>query len=178
MYRQFNIETKMIGPISIISRERIEEIMLTNPHEDSKTLAYRKYGPLERGKCGGVEEFQSFLDSYFKGEDYDFCLDNLNLERCSPFQRKVLKSQVKTPFGKTNYYKDIAIDIGNPRASRAVGNALRNNPFPIVIPCHRTIRGDNEIGGFGGDVKNHYKKILLLHEGNTIENNRVIKKSI
>ncbi len=178
MYRQFNIETELIGPVSIISKEKIEEIILTNQHEDSMTLAYRKYGPLEIGKCHAVEEFQRFLDSYFKEESYDFNLDNLNMDKCRPFQRNVLKSQLRTPFGKTNYYKDIAIDIGNPRASRAVGNALRNNPFPIVVPCHRTIRSNNEIGGFAGDVRNYYKKILLLHEGNQIENNRVIKKSI
>lgn len=177
MFKQWNITTDLIGPISIISRERIEEIVLTNPHEDSVSLAYKKYGPLEMGKCKAVDEFEEFMDSYLKAEDHEFDLSNLNLDKCGEFQKKVLAEQVKTPFGETNYYKDLAIAIGNPKSSRAVGNALRNNPFPIAIPCHRTIKGNNEIGGFAGDIGNFYKKILLEHEGNEIEKGKVIKKS-
>ncbi|MDO5849199.1 MAG: MGMT family protein [Methanobrevibacter sp.] len=178
MYKQWNLKTDLIGPISIISNEKIEEIILSNPQENSMSLAFKRYGPLEMGKNDSVEEFETFLNHYLKSENYDFDLKNLNLDKCKDFQKRVLKEQCKTEFGSTNYYKDIAIAINNPNASRAVGNALRNNPFPIVVPCHRTIKGNNEIGGFSGDVKNFYKKILLHHEGNEIKDNKILKKSI
>lgn len=174
MYKQWNIKTDLIGSISIIFSEKIEEIILTNPKEDSVSLAYKKYGPLELGKSNVVSEVEKFLNIYFKAKDPKFNLNNLNLGKCGEFQRNVLIEQIKTPFGKTNYYKDLAIAINNPQASRAVGNALRNNPFPIIVPCHRTIKGNNEIGGFSGDVRNYYKKILLEHEGNNIIQGKIV----
>lgn len=174
MYRQWNIKTDLIGPVSVIFNEKIEELILTNPDEDSVSLAYKKYGPLELEKADIVNEVEKFLHSYFKAKDYKFDLHNLNLDKCKDFQREVLLEQLKTPFGRTNYYKDLAIAINNPQASRAVGNALKNNPFPIIIPCHRTIKGNNEIGGFAGDARNYYKRILLEHEGNNIINGKIV----
>lgn len=174
MFNQHNIETDLIGYISLIYKDKIEEVILSNPKNTSIELAYKKYGSLKESKNKLVKEFDKFLNCYLNLKEHHFNLKNLNLSKCSDFQKEVLIEQYKTPFGEVNYYKDLAIAIDKCKSSRAVGNALRNNPFPLIIPCHRTIRGNNEIGGFVGDVKNYYKKILLKHEGNKIINNKVI----
>lgn len=106
-----------------------------------------------------LESIQRFLT----GEDIQFTLDILELDQCTPFQRKVLLAEYGIPRGKISTYKRIAKHIGNPKASRAVGNALGSNPFPLVIPCHRAIRSDGTLGGYLGGIE--MKKELLTMEG-------------
>ena len=72
----------------------------------------------------------------------------------------------KIPYGTVKTYKEIAKSI-NSRAYRAVGTAIGNNPFPIVIPCHRVIRSDGKIGGFRGGTS--MKVEILKKEGIKIE---------
>lgn len=83
----------------------------------------------------------------------------INLDSCTDFQKKVLKAVSLIPYGETRTYSDIAKKIGNPKASRAVGSVLANNPFPIIIPCHRVIRSDGDIGNYQGGRK--MKEFLL-----------------
>ena len=91
-----------------------------------------------------VEGIRRFLE----GSDVQFDLGILDLEQCPPFQRKVLLAEAGIPRGYVSTYGRIAAHIGHPGAGRAVGNALARNPFPVVIPCHRAIRSDGELGGF------------------------------
>lgn len=80
----------------------------------------------------------------------------------SSFQAKVFAEVKKIPKGKTFTYKQVAIAIGNPKAYRAVGNALNKNCDPNV-PCHRVVRSDGNIGGFNGGTNRKMK--LLKSEG-------------
>ena len=80
------------------------------------------------------------------------------------FQKAVWKEISKISHGKTRTYKDIAIAIGKPNSSRAVANACGQNPYPIVIPCHRVIRSDGKIGGYSGKGGTKTKKKLLKEE--------------
>jgi methylated-DNA-[protein]-cysteine S-methyltransferase len=84
--------------------------------------------------------------------------------RMPPFQRRVLQATAKIPYGKVRSYGDIADLIGAPRAQRAVGTACARNPVPLLIPCHRVVRGDGTLGryGMGGTER---KRALLLAEG-------------
>jgi methylated-DNA-[protein]-cysteine S-methyltransferase len=79
----------------------------------------------------------------------------LDLEGLGDFQARVLAQAARIPYGETVSYAELARRIRHPRASRAVGNALGANPVPIVIPCHRIIRGDGTWGhyAFGGAMK-------------------------
>lgn len=79
-----------------------------------------------------------------------------------PFQKKVLKFVSKIPYGKTFSYGEIALKLGNPRASRAVGTANARNNLPLIIPCHRVVAA-NGLGGYGGSLSLKIK--LLRHEG-------------
>lgn len=87
----------------------------------------------------------------------------LDLGQCSAFQRRVLLAEYGIPRGRVTTYGRIAAGLGVPGASRAVGTALARNPFPIVIPCHRTVRSDGDPGGFRGGAD--MKRALLELEG-------------
>lgn len=93
------------------------------------------------------------LEEYFEGKRKKFDLA-LRLNGTS-FQNKVWKALLNIPYAKTCSYKDIAKNIGNENASRAVGNANNKNPLPIFIPCHRVIGSNGKLIGYAGglDIK-------------------------
>ncbi len=66
------------------------------------------------------------------------------------FQLKVWNELIKIPYGKTLSYKELALKLKNPNASRAVGTANSKNPISIIVPCHRVIRANGEYGGYAG----------------------------
>src|SRR3989337_3674270 len=103
----------------------------------------------------------SELSTYFSGIPTEFTF-KLNLSG-TDFQKRVWKALLKIPYGKTASYKDVAVMIGAPHAVRAVGGACGRNPVPIIIPCHRVIGADGNIGGYSGGLR--IKKMLLKLEG-------------
>ena len=80
------------------------------------------------------------------------------------FQVKVWNYLKKIPKGKVNTYREVAKAIGNPRAFRAVANAVGKNPYPPKIPCHRVIRSDGSLGGYSGKGGIKQKRLLLRLE--------------
>ena len=79
------------------------------------------------------------------------------------FQELVWRELRKIPAGETRSYADIAAAIGKPKAVRAVGSANGDNHICVLIPCHRVIRSDGSLGGYGGGIER--KKLLLEAEG-------------
>ena len=84
------------------------------------------------------------------------------MEGFTVLQKAVYRQTAKISYGFLSTYKKIAEGIGRPGAYRFVGTTLAKNPFPILIPCHRVIRSDNKIGGFGGGST--LKQRLIQHE--------------
>lgn len=101
------------------------------------------------------------IDEYFQGKRKKFEL-KLNLQG-TDFQKIVWKELLKIPFGKTISYGEVAKRIKNPKAVRAVGQAIGKNPISIVVPCHRVIGSDGNLTGYASGL--HRKKWLLKHEG-------------
>ena len=99
------------------------------------------------------EEVMEYLSGKRKAFDFTFELDGTD------FQKKVWEELTHIPYGETRTYKEIAIAIGNPKASRAVGMANNKNPVSIVVPCHRVIGSDGKLVGYAGGVD--MKKALL-----------------
>lgn len=101
-------------------------------------------------------------------DDYDI---NLNIWG-TDFQLRVWSALLRIPLGSTATYADIAADINNAKACRAVGNAVGRNPVAVIIPCHRVIKSDGDAGGYHWGAER--KKALLqweknmTHKGNTI----------
>ena len=87
----------------------------------------------------------------------------LDLSAGTPFQRSVWRTLTRIPRGQTRSYAWVAKQIGNPRATRAVGAACGANPVPIIVPCHRVIASDGSIGGFSSGLR--LKRRLLKLEG-------------
>lgn len=75
------------------------------------------------------------------------------------FAKQVYKVVLSIPIGEVRTYKWVAKKIGRPKAYRAVGGALKNNPYPLIIPCHRVIQSTGKLGGYTGGKK--IKKALL-----------------
>lgn len=100
-----------------------------------------------------VERAREELAQYLAG-DRTFFTVPVDL-RVPAFQRKVLAAASRVPFGGVTSYAAVAARIGHPRAARAVGNALGANPVPLIVPCHRVVRGDGTWGhyAFGGALK-------------------------
>lgn len=93
------------------------------------------------------------INEYIQGKRKKFDLP-LNLEG-TEFQKKVWNELKNIPYGETRSYKDIAVEIGNEKASRAIGMANNKNPIPILIPCHRVIGANGKLVGYRGglDIK-------------------------
>ena len=107
-----------------------------------------------------MKEVRFQLEQYFQGD-----LKYFNIEidfHISLFYKKALKEVGNIPYATTKSYKEVANNIGSPRGHRAVANANAINPIPIVIPCHRVIKSNGELGGYGGG--NQLKKGLLKFE--------------
>ena len=88
------------------------------------------------------------------------------------FTQQVLEIVKNIPAGRITTYKEIAIFLGNKRLSRAVGQALKRNPCPVEIPCHRVVHSDGTLGGYSLGIKR--KKELLENEGIEIVDNKVV----
>lgn len=103
------------------------------------------------------------LNEYFAGRrtSFDMELDFAGTE----FQRKVWRALLEIPFGETRTYGQIARQLGNPNAMRAVGAANGRNPISIIAPCHRVIGADGGLTGFAGGLK--VKEYLLGMERGT-----------
>jgi len=100
------------------------------------------------------------LDAYFNGRSRDlgWTVDDTFMR--SDFQRTVLRATAEVPYGTVVTYQGIANAIGQPSAVRAVAQALRHNPVPIHIPCHRVIGSDGTLTGYAGNLVGIKKRIL------------------
>ncbi len=111
-----------------------------------------------------IKNIKLQLEEYFLGKRH--CFDIKINPQGTDFQKFVWKELQKIPYGETKSYSDIAEAVGNKNAQRAVGSACNKNPLMIIIPCHRVISKNGEIGGFA--YGNSVKQNLLNLEKNTI----------
>lgn len=100
------------------------------------------------------------LKAYFSANSFTFTTPIHLLG--TAFQLRVWQALMQIPVGTTISYLQLAKNVGNPKAYRAVANANGANPLTIIIPCHRVINANNKLGGYGGGI--HRKKWLLEHE--------------
>lgn len=121
-----------------------------------------------------LDNLSLWLEDYFKGKNnkYEGKFDL----RGTDFQKKVWKAIYKIPYGKLTSYGLLARAIRKPKASRAVGNAVGQNPITIIIPCHRVVWNNGGIGGFGGGLDR--KRFLLNVEGILPSNGKRAEKGI
>lgn len=110
------------------------------------------------------------------GKNVTFDIERMDLSELTPFQQDVLRKQSEIPYGKVTSYKKLAELIDKPKSARPVANVLSTNPFPLVIPCHRTVRSDWTVGGYAGSNNSYYKQFLLENEGIEIKKGIISKQ--
>jgi len=148
----------------IASRRGLRRIFLPQVSQRATELLLNKY------LGNAVVDEQPFgdlpyrLKSYLNGEPVTFP-DSLDLASATPFQQSIWLAARSIPYGETRSYGWLACEVGKPKASRAAGQALARNPLPIVIPCHRVIAHNGNLGGFSGGEK--LKQYLLEMEKST-----------
>lgn len=105
------------------------------------------------------------LGAYFAGEPVEWSAEAVGVDDwdVTPFRRAVYRALLEVPPGATVSYGELARMAGAPRAARAVGSAMADNPVPIVVPCHRVVRADGSPGHYG--ECDAWKVELLRHEG-------------
>jgi len=109
-----------------------------------------------------TDEVRRQLDEYFAGRRDRFEV-GIDWRLTRGFRRTVLERlYAEVPYGRTVSYRELAMRVGNPAASRAVGSAMATNPIPIVVPCHRVLRSGGHLGGYGGGLP--AKRLLLALE--------------
>jgi methylated-DNA-[protein]-cysteine S-methyltransferase len=138
-------------------------VFLPKEKTSVKRLIDAKFVDSNLESCGEISELGERIQQFLKAKPIKFELDIASLEICSVFQRRVLLAEYEIPRGWVSTYGRISRNLGIPNGGRAVGRALSRNPFPIIIPCHRAIKSNGELGGFQGGLM--MKKTLLEHEG-------------
>lgn len=162
-YDQF--QDRKLGSVWLATRGR-EVVAISYEDTEDGLLSY--LAKLIKGRFVRSAEAVAWAKQdvleYLRGERDSFGLDT-DLSSITEFQRRVLEETRKIPRGQFSTYSEIAKRIGKPNASRAVGQALRRNPIPIVVPCHRVVASDGTLGGYSGRMGDERKVHLLKLEG-------------
>ena len=158
---RYDVVESPVGPLFVAATDRgLCRISYSIDRQD-ESLA-RTFGL--RVLRAPIDEVRRELDEYFEGRrtEFDVALDL----RVAPFYEQVLRELARVPYGRTTTYGTLAATVGRPRAARAVGTVMHNNPIPIVLPCHRVVGANGSLTGYGGGL--HVKRALLELEGATL----------
>ena len=153
-----------VGDVLVAASDRgvVEVSYLANHSrpESLRDLERRDYLVYERQDA--VHPVIDQLGEYFSHRRSDFEVP-VDFGGVTDFTRSVLDATYRIPYGKVRTYGDIAGEIGKPKASRAVGNALGRNPIPVIVPCHRVVLASGAMGWYTGGPE--IKRTLLGIEG-------------
>ncbi|MGE4316551.1 methylated-DNA--[protein]-cysteine S-methyltransferase [Acinetobacter sp.] len=151
---------EMASPVGILKLVANDTALVAVFWENENPKRVRLAELIEQTHHPILLETQKQLSEYFAGkrQQFDLPLDFEGTE----FQQKVWQALLTIPFGETRSYRDIAEQVGNVKAVRAVGAANGKNPISIIAPCHRVVGANGKLVGFAGGLDN--KDILLKLE--------------
>ena len=151
---------EMASPVGLLKLVAHETALVAVLWENENPKRVRLAELVEQADHPVLLETKKQLTEYFAGkrQQFDLPLDFAGTE----FQHKVWQALLSIPFGETRSYRDIAEQIGNVKAVRAVGAANGKNPISIIAPCHRVVGTNGKLVGFAGGLDN--KDILLRLE--------------
>lgn len=159
----FVVYESSIGYIAIVARNGkvVSLDVLGEGMYEARKMISRSH-PDATESMASFKTIRTLLDRYLQGRKVDFEIE-VDISDLGTFTQMVLNELTEIPYGETRTYGWLAKKVGKPGAARAVGQALKRNPIPIIIPCHRVIRDDGSIGGFSMGV--NLKERLLALEG-------------
>ena len=162
------IKPTPFGPICVIwsvlnKSPLIAHVLLSRPGLSAEDQASELYPDSKKSSCKEIDAIADSIKAYLEGEDVKFSLKFVDLSQCTKFQQSVLRAQHAIPRGCVSTYGLIAAHLGAPSGARAVGNVMAGNPFPLIVPCHRTVLSNRCLGGFQSGTE--MKRALLEKEG-------------
>jgi methylated-DNA-[protein]-cysteine S-methyltransferase len=162
------IKSTPFGSVGVIWTElndnpKVVRILLSKPGLSAEDQVSELYPNLQASSCAEIGDIATAIKGLLEGEEIKFSLDVADLSLCTEFQQLVLRAEQRIPRGSISTYQLIAEYLGKRNGARAVGNALANNPFPLIVPCHRAVRSDRHLGGYQGGLE--MKRALLEREG-------------
>ena len=157
--RTHTVVTSPVGPLTLVAADGALAGLYMQ--EQRHRPEPETFGEPDTDRDGDLfAEVSSQLEQYFDGDRTEFDLP-LTLDGTA-FQRRVWAALRGIPYGQTLSYGQLADQIGQPSAARAVGLANGKNPIGIIVPCHRVVGADGSLTGYGGGIeRKHY---LLAHE--------------
>jgi AraC family transcriptional regulator of adaptative response/methylated-DNA-[protein]-cysteine methyltransferase len=161
MHIRYAIANSVLGRMLVAATERGVCAVQFGQSDEALLSGLRKEysaARIERGDGKLLKSVNRVLDAIGGASQPDISVDM----RCTAFQRQVWEALRRIPAGETRSYGQVAKEIGEPKAVRAVARACATNPVAVVIPCHRVIRGDGELGGYRWGVER--KRKLLEKE--------------
>ena len=171
--KPFEQTTELLGAISLSNfcyESPIGWIEIITEENDLLRTAFREeplFDSLSSPDFPIVDEVIERLDRYFDGEPVNFSDIPMQTVYTTDFQQQVWGIIDQIPYGEVRSYQWIAAKIEKPKSARGVGNAVGANPFTILRPCHRVIRSNGALGGYGGGLDR--KRQLLALEGHDVE---------
>ena len=152
-----------LGPVALAATE-VGVVRVSLPGSDpdelvEEVIARTRLEPVEGGER--VDEAADQIEDFISGDRTNFDVD-LDWRLVTGFNRQVLEATASIPYGETRSYGEVAEMAGSPGAQRAAGTALSVNPIALIVPCHRVIRSDGSIGGYGGGMSGQRLKQRLL----------------
>ena len=163
------INTPLGNMISIGDENSIYLLEFTDLHNLEHELELVKFhtkSEICTGKTESINQLENEIRQYFDGklDKFTVPLKLIGTE----FQQRVWNELSNIPKGTTSSYIDIAIKIGKPKAFRAVANANASNKIAIIIPCHRVINANGNLGGYAGGIKRKEWLINYEQKGNIL----------
>jgi methylated-DNA-[protein]-cysteine S-methyltransferase len=162
------VEATPFGPVALVwdrfeGTPKIVRVLLSKPGSPAPARIRELFPGAQRKSCREIDAVAAGVGRFLAGEDVAFSLAIAALAARPAFQQAVLRAEHAIPRGRVSTYGLIARHLGRSGASRAVGNALATNPFPLLVPCHRAVRADGALGGYQGGSA--MKRVLLEREG-------------
>jgi len=161
-YKEFFVNLEFIK-LRVIFDEEKRKILKTEIFDKTSINSFEKENYISE-----------MIKKYFYGDLEKFDLSFLYMDNLGSLQKRVLNKLVEIPRGKVTTYKRLSELIGKDRAYRAIGTTLAKNPFPILIPCHRVIKSDLNVGNFGD--RPDLKIKILQFEGVIFEKEHFVSK--
>ncbi len=158
------VSSSPVGWLGLVAGNRgLVEITICTEREELYSLLSQGYPALPEQKSRVLGKAAGQLEQYFQGTLRVFDLP-LDFRWLSLFSRNILQALARVPFGQNLTYGQLAAQAGRPGAARAVGRVMAENPFPLVIPCHRVVGTGGRLTGYSGGAGIATKAWLLEFE--------------
>ncbi|MBP6941760.1 MAG: methylated-DNA--[protein]-cysteine S-methyltransferase [Syntrophorhabdaceae bacterium] len=160
---EYDIYESSIGTLSLIAKDgRLVALKMTQEDEYRLARLMNVRYPQAARTGKPFNRVRLLLDRYLRGQKVDFDIP-VDVSAETPFTQKVLRVLQGIPYGEVRSYLWVGKQLGYEIAAQAVGQAVKRNPIPIIIPCHRVIREDGTIGGFSSGV-NMKRRFLAIEK--------------